>query len=90
MDEGRSFIGREAMERQLAAGTARQLIGLVMMRRACFGTVRLSMQIPAKVRFSQAPFLRRYRRPLPWRGFQQDKPVRLKSISEASGIRFGP
>lgn len=30
MDEGRSFIGREALERQSAAGTARQLIGLVM------------------------------------------------------------
>jgi aminomethyltransferase len=30
MDQGRTFIGREALERQLAAGTARQLIGLVM------------------------------------------------------------
>jgi aminomethyltransferase len=30
MDQGRTFIGREALERQLAAGSARQLIGLVM------------------------------------------------------------
>lgn len=30
LDADRSFIGREALERQLAAGTARQLIGLVM------------------------------------------------------------
>lgn len=30
LDEGRDFIGRAALERQLAAGSARQMIGLVM------------------------------------------------------------
>ncbi|WP_225763115.1 glycine cleavage system aminomethyltransferase GcvT [Stenotrophomonas sp. Marseille-Q4652] len=30
MDEGRAFIGRDALEAQLAAGNARQMIGLVM------------------------------------------------------------
>ncbi|MFZ5655735.1 MAG: glycine cleavage system aminomethyltransferase GcvT [Pseudomonadota bacterium] len=30
MDEGRDFIGREALERQLATGSARQMVGLVM------------------------------------------------------------
>ncbi|GAB2523490.1 glycine cleavage system aminomethyltransferase GcvT [Lysobacter humi (ex Lee et al. 2017)] len=30
MDEGRDFIGRAALERQLAEGTARQMVGLVM------------------------------------------------------------
>ena len=30
LDEGRAFIGREVLERQLAQGGARQLIGLVM------------------------------------------------------------
>ncbi|TCZ86052.1 glycine cleavage system aminomethyltransferase GcvT [Lysobacter sp. N42] len=30
MDEGRDFIGRAALEQQLAAGTARQMVGLVM------------------------------------------------------------
>jgi aminomethyltransferase len=30
MDEGRDFIGRAALEQQLASGTARQMVGLVM------------------------------------------------------------
>src|SRR3546814_12873962 len=30
LDEGRDFIGREALESQKAAGTARRMIGLVM------------------------------------------------------------
>jgi aminomethyltransferase len=30
MDEGRDFIGRAALEAQLAAGNARQMVGLVM------------------------------------------------------------
>lgn len=30
LDEGRAFIGRTALEKQLAEGTARQMIGLVM------------------------------------------------------------
>ncbi|MBR7559272.1 glycine cleavage system protein T, partial [Mycobacterium tuberculosis] len=30
LDEGRDFIGRDVLEAQKAAGTARQMIGLVM------------------------------------------------------------